>query len=347
MQVLIDPNLGGIYRYSRRKDSIVHITNTLGLPVGDGKTVELSLEIPRPLLQIFVEAPGNHEIPRAHGLIPELFRWVNPYYRPYKHPLEELAYTIERTLVNLLLTGRKLPHRKPVISVGLSDPSLLVPLSYVDLSIRENIWPFSNNIDTSGIKIKILRKDIPLLKGWLQRPSPKIWDRKQIILLFFLDMRYLQLALKPSRGVKRAGQLLSSYLPDAYLACWELVILSREDSILKRRISKILALLRTDPRANRYLASIPEENETLFEEAAMVCLVYWAFYGEWDKCGIAPLRAPRDIRDQYLRMRRLEPRVSQLRAAKGYPDIWDEVLKRWCYLYLGNPGSAAKTFHLP
>lgn len=190
MPVLIDSTFRGVYRYSTRRHSAVHIKNDSGIPVDDQTKIDLSLRIPREVLEIYIAAPATAT----------------------REPLLELASAIEITLAQLL--GHKPPHRKPTLSIPLYNPRLDVPSQLLALRYLHEI-PYiagSEFIDARRLRIIVKRKDILLIKQWLERPAPFREYRAFILLLLFLNRTYLELALMPARGENTGRKLFRHYL---------------------------------------------------------------------------------------------------------------------------------------
>ncbi len=324
MPVLIHGVTGSVYRYSTRRNSAVHIENQQGVPVRGGGRIHLSLRIPREILEVFIEAPATVR----------------------KDPLWEIADEIDHTLAGLL--SRKPKHRKPTLSLPFSRP-LLLPAYHITKSFLENTRP-PLEIGTRRARIIVNRKELPLIEKWLRQPPPPGWDRKAILLWFFLDRTYLKIALKPARGQNVANQLFRHYLPSAYFTCSELVKLAYESEDLDRRIEEIMTELRkTDKRAKMLLQGTKRLSDKHKDRTETVCLVYWGFHGAWKRYRLEGLLRPLDALRQYLygRERRFLTWLHET-FKRELPDLYymDGVFEWSKKLYLGKRGAAAKALHL-
>ncbi len=328
MPVLIDPQFGGIYRYSTRRHSAVHIKNILGIQVDDKTKIDLSLRIPREVLETYIAVPATAT----------------------RAPLLELASAIEITLAQLL--GHKPPHRKPTLSIPLHKSQLDVPLQLWLLKELHGI-PYvagSEKIDARGIRIILKRKDLPLIEQWLTRPAPFREHRAFILLLLFFNRTYLELALMPARGENTGRKLFRHYLRPAYFACQELVRVAGEapGSVVDERINRIISeLKRTSKKAKKLLLEAERCSELYRDQAETVCLVYWAFDGAWQRYHLDGLLEPRQAYRQYYYGReRLALKRSHETVRTKHQDIYDNAFEWWNKIYLGKRGAAAKALHL-
>lgn len=325
MPVLIHPGIA-VYRYSTRRDSLVHINNIFGIPVPGGGRIHLSLKIPRDILEVFIDAA-------------ETVR---------KDPLLEIADEIEVTLAGLL--SHKPQHRKPTLSLPFSNPKLDLPTFHVFKSFLDDTRP-PLSIDARRARIVVNRKELPLIKKWLKHPFPP-GRRSTILLMLFFSRAYLKVALRPARDENVRRQLFLYYLPSAYFTCQELVKIANKDpgSEVDHRIEAIMAELRkTDPRAKMLLQDAEHRSDLYRDQTETVCLVYWGFHGAWEHYRLNGLLEPRDALKQYLYGWERRGFLKQLHetAKVVAPDLYRDAIFEWSKkLYLGKRGAAAKALHL-
>lgn len=118
---------------------------------------------------------------------------------------------------------------------------------------------------------------------------------------------------------------------------------------MESRIKEIMdSLKKSDERVRDYLSEVHErpEKETDWGRYA-VSLVYWGFYGAWEKFGLVPLRDPKDIGRDYIygdsfdHLRHVFKKGTEID-----PSNCGEVVGRLKELYLSERGSAARAFGL-
>jgi hypothetical protein len=114
-----------------------------------------------------------------------------------------------------------------------------------------------------------------------------------------------------------------------------LVELAKENKNLKARIEKILK----ESDLDSYLISVPHQ---------MVAIVYRAFEGAWETASHPGLldRDPTEILREYFYGCKGEVLARSVRLMKSRKGPWKVLVDSWKREYLGEPGTAARSFRL-
>jgi len=125
------------------------------------------------------------------------------------------------------------------------------------------------------------------------------------------------------------------------------VELAEEDQSLNISIEAILNALRcTDPGAAERLKEAENLPDTYKDQLTVVLLVYWAFYDSWARYNVNGLPEPQEAFRQYLYGKKRRQIGAIAKARKEYPADYEQLIKSWKKLYLGERSAAAKAYHL-
>jgi hypothetical protein len=220
--------------------------------------------------------------------------------------------------------------------------------------------------NSRGAKVSTSVESRSALKRFFSSPPPGTMNHisylSLMIQLFFLWGSTLRRVVFPARGRWAGRPLLGDYLPMAYFACDKLVRMAKNRQVviddeqdrrldidIDKRIETLLGKFRIiDPTVHAFLNSAHGRGDSYYDQRAIVCLVYRAFYDAWDKHGINGLSEPQVIFRQYLygkRKRQLKILCDDI----GHLDknIYNAIIIEWIKLYLSPDHSkAAKHYRL-
>ena len=328
------PEVPPKYEWRNGRDSVVKITSILSLPPR-GDMFPLVLKIQRRFLEtVFKEGPLQED----EG---------QPFDFALKQALER-----EKDLKELNDFLQEFQNIRPYyfcrqIALHLKDISEKGPVR------REKAPSFRVFPSSKVAKFTIDRGSLPLLKKFFSSPAQEGFTHiKSLTILiqsFYLDKNVIRRIINPARAREFKKQIFADLLHKAYPDCWTLVDLARSKDDLESRIKEIVdSLKKSDERVRNYLSEVHERpgKETDWGRYA-ASLVYWGFYGAWEKFGLVPLRDPKDIGRDYIygesfdHLRHLFKKATEID-----PSNYDKVVGRLKELYLSERGSAARAFGL-
>jgi hypothetical protein len=352
MPTLFDPTIGCKYTWGNREDSIVTMDSRIVL--SSGVKIPLTVSIHRAILR--------------------------PYFEPLKKSDDHCSRAIKFAFEKLgKRTAEPLEHSNLIESLAPESVQLLSDFKALERlrkrfftfeSLAENVacslydlcekTPHAGRESIStpifehsrGAKVSASVESVRALKKFFSSPAPgtmmnHISYLSLMIQLFFLWGFTLRRVLSPARGRWAGNQLLGDYLPAAYVACRELIIMADKDSEIDRLIEGALEqLAATDPVAKSYLSASKTRPDSYRDQMDIVCLVYRAFHGAWQRYGLNGLPEPQDAFRQYLYGKR-EFRNLYKKTKDLSKDIYDSLRKEWIETYLApNLGTAARVYRL-
>lgn len=329
MPSFVDPLFPAKYSWQTRHDSVVKIASPL--PLYDHGWLSLTLKIQRNFLaQLFKDGPLENDPGSYDGAllrsiqgdndIQELIRnWSPPEIRCYFF-CQQIVFRLKA------LSEDGSPRREKILSIPVL-PSV-----------------------SKAARFLVSRDSLPPVKLFFSAPAPEGWTHisalTRLIKSYLLSPMVLKRIISPARGREFKKQMFLDLLPGAYFMCTELVVGSRDDEDIREEVSKLLAMLmKTDELAKPYLEA--RINDESFERFAVPCLVYWGFYGAWEKFNVAPFQLPEDLLRQYMYGGNRKRMAEQLSHATNLDTtIPNKTLERAKELYLKQRGAAAKAFDL-
>src|SRR5215510_6976420 len=191
-----------------------------------------------------------------------------------------------------------------------------------------------------GAKVSTSVESVRALKTFFSSPAPGTKNHISYLsliiqLFFFWRSTLLRRVVSPARGRWAGKPVLGDYLPTAYFVCRELLLMADKNQQLDSLIELLLQQLAVqDPAAASYLNASKSQPDSYWQQMKIVCLVYRAFHGAWQRYGLNGLPEPQDAFRQYLyRKKHLRGLYSELR--KLSPETYESVISNdWVGLYL-------------
>jgi hypothetical protein len=352
MPTLVDPTIGCKYTWKNREDSIVTMNSRIVLL--SGVKIPLTISIHRTILRPYFESLKKPD-DRCSRAIKFTFEKLGK--RTAKPPgLSNLIHSLATESIQSLSDFNALERlRKHFFT--LESLAENIACSLYDLcektahlgrgSISAPIFEHYR-----GAKVSTSLESVRALKTFFSSPAPGTMNHisylSLIIQLFFFWGSTLRRVVSPGRGRWAGKPVLGDYLPNAYFACRELVLMADNDAAIYHLIELLLQQLAAqDPAAQSYLNASKNQPDSYWQQMNMVCLVYRAFHGAWQRYGLNGLLEPQDAFRQYLyrdkELRGLYKEMKTL-SQETYETVRD---KDWIRLYLApHPGEAARFYRL-
>jgi hypothetical protein len=346
MPSIRDPYYGCVYTFKGRGDSLITMQNKLILPGRIGqriKTVPLQISIHRSHLRVFLEPIRTPN---------DIFTKITSTARLYRTSWQTNSEAAD-LLDPLSPDGQRLLSDPTVaqhldnLFFSLNTLSLYIAFALEELS---KVKPRKGSVSRVIFeRLKSAKVSIPyeywgvLNDFFVNRASALSRDGIEYLSLMitacFLWGPTLRRAIHPAHGRWAGKPVLGDYLPEAYFACYELMRFSKSDSRTRDLIEKVLdQLSEKDARARRYLGKAKKlSGGDIFSDRkamnmAIVCLVYRAFHGTWQRYKIDGLpKYPYAFRE-YL----YGSEVSSLyrKLEKLSPETFRDIREEWRDLYL-------------
>ena len=325
----VDPLFPAKYSWKNRRDSVVTIASRL--PLYDHGWLPIVLKIHRTFLATLLRDDPLENDPTTYdgallryienGVIDrEVIKDWSPGETRCYFFCEQIAL-----LINQLATN-PWPRREKKVSIP--------------------IFPQPND----HARFVVLRDSFPLIREFFSNPAPEgvshLYTLTGLVQACLFSSRVLTRIDRPSRGREFKKQMFLDLLPGAYVICNELVIRAQTDEETHEEMAKLLIILQADDdTAKRYLAI--RQGDEASDRFIAPLLVYWGFYGAWERFKVMPAQLPEDLSRQYIyggKSDRLTRAMSRGNRLDG--SVREKVFERAKEFYLRKRGAAAKAYDL-
>lgn len=183
---------------------------------------------------------------------------------------------------------------------------------------------------------------------FLSGPPPAEYTHEDALIavfsVFLLNPKVLARIARPARGPRAKDQRLYDILPGALFACRELVLKAREDTKLQQQI---LEVIQEDPVADAYVRCYAGESAVARgQKATAIALAERALRGVVTNTDLLKASPEEVLKDWFYPREKSAKARYLLSLVRQHPPDFNLVWGTWTRLYLGQPGDAAKAFHL-